>query len=225
MEDDASLRAALRYHLGAEGYEVLTAADGREALLAARDQSPDLIVLDLMLPIMSGLDICRAIRNDGNTVPILMLTAKESEVDRVVGLEVGADDYVTKPFSTRELMARVAAMLRRVDMLSSVQAKPPDETLTFGHLTIDLAAREVFWDGDRIPVRPKEFELLSFLAQNPGRAFTRDQLLQHIWGYEYSGDTRTVDVHVRWLRQKVEEDPSTPHHILTVRGIGYRFAP
>lgn len=216
--------AALRYNLTAEGYDVLTSTDGRQALLVARSHSPELIILDVMLPEMSGLDVSRSLRRDGNTVPILMLTAKDAEVDRIVGLEVGADDYVTKPFSLRELVARVAAMLRRVDMLSASAVPVGEEKLFFEELCVDLAGRQVTWDGEPIHLRPKEFELLAFLAKNAGRAYSRDQLLQHIWGYDYAGDTRTVDVHIRWLRQKVEEDPANPKHIQTVRGVGYRFA-
>ena len=192
-------------------------------VVIAREHSSDLIVLDLMLPAISGLDVARALRRDADLVPIIMLTARDAEVDRIVGLEVGADDYVTKPFSVRELLARIAALLRRVEMLRQAPADDDGETLTFGELAIDLAGREVTRNGEDLRLRPREYELLAFLAGNKGRAFSRDELLQHVWGYEYFGDIRTVDVHVRWLRQKIEEDPSTPRRILTVRGVGYRF--
>ncbi len=224
VEDDPNLLTALRYNLASEGYDVLAATDGQQGLAIARSHSPDVVVLDLMLPSLGGLDVCRALRRDGDTVPILMLTARDAEVDRIVGLEVGADDYVTKPFSVRELIARVAAMLRRVEMLKAENAGGDDETLTFGDLSIDLARREVARGGQIVRLRPKEFDLLAFLARGGGRAFSREQLLQHVWGYDYFGDTRTVDVHVRWLRLKIEDDPSNPCRVVTVRGVGYRFS-
>ena len=225
VEDDPSILATLKYNFGMEGYEVLVALDGAEALTLARSRSPSLIVLDVMLPIMSGTEVCRSLRAEGDTVPILMLTARTEEVDRVVGLEIGADDYMVKPFSVREVVAKVAAMLRRVEMLTAEGADQPEERLSIGDMIIDLAGREVSRDGIVIHLRPKEYDLLVYLAQDRGRAFSRDQLLQHVWGYDYAGDTRTVDVHVRWLRQKIEENPSAPEHVLTVRGMGYRFAP
>lgn len=224
VEDDANLLAALRYNFAQEGYEVLSATDGQRGLALARAETPDVIILDLMLPSMGGLDVCRALRRDGDVVPILMLTARDAEIDRVVGLEIGADDYIVKPFSVRELIARVAATLRRVEMLKVGPAGNGNEQLTFGDLSIDLAGREVTIAGAGVRLRPKEFDLLAFLAGGAGRAFSRDQLLEHVWGYDYSGDSRTVDVHVRWLRQKIEEDPPNPRRIVTVRGVGYRFS-
>ena len=224
VEDDASLLATLRYNLSSEGYEVLTARDGEEGLALARSHSPDAIVLDLMLPTMGGFDVCRALRRDGDIVPILMLTARDAEIDRIVGLEVGADDYVTKPFSLRELQARVSAMLRRVEMDRTAPVNGAPDPLEFGPLVINTAAHETTLDGEVVRLRRREFDLLAFLARNEGQAFSREQLLQHVWGYDYVGDTRTVDVHVRWLRQKIEKDPSDPRRILTVRGVGYRFA-
>jgi DNA-binding response OmpR family regulator len=177
-----------------------------------------------MLPGMSGLDVCRMLRQEADPVPILMLTARATEVDRVVGLEIGADDYVTKPFSMRELLARVGAMLRRQDMSIAATA-PGTPSLPIGDLRLDLDARVLTRDGQEVRLRPKEFDLLAFLAKNRGRAFSRDQLLQQVWGYDFPGDDRTVDVHVRWLRQKIERDPADPRLIVTVRGVGYRFDP
>jgi DNA-binding response OmpR family regulator len=225
VEDDPSILATLKYNLGMEGYEVLAALDGAEALTLARSRTPNLIVLDIMLPIMSGTEVCKSLRAEGDTVPILMLTARAEEIDRVVGLEIGADDYMVKPFSVREVVAKVAAMLRRVEMLTAADQGQPEERLEIGDIVIDLAGREVTRNKEVIHLRPKEYDLLVYLALDRGRAFSRDQLLQHVWGYDYGGDTRTVDVHVRWLRQKIEEDPSAPKFVLTVRGLGYRFAP
>lgn len=224
IEDDRTLREALRYNLVAEGYEVLVADDGGVGLISARQDGPDVIVLDLMLPSLSGLEICKAIRRDGSIVPIIMLTARDSELDRVGGLESGADDYVTKPFSMRELLARVGAQIRRMDMLKSVSQSTADQIIDLGNLVINRGSRGVTLDGKQLDLRPREFDLLAHLAANPGRVYTRDQLLQDVWGFEYSGDTRTVDVHVRWLRLKIEKDPSKPTLLGTVRGVGYRIS-
>jgi two-component system alkaline phosphatase synthesis response regulator PhoP len=224
IEDDRTLREALRYNLVAEGYEVLVADDGGVGLISARQDGPDVIVLDLMLPSLSGLEICKAIRRDGSIVPIIMLTARDSELDRVGGLESGADDYVTKPFSMRELLARVGAQIRRMDMLKSVSQSTADQIIDLGNLVINRGFRGVTLDGKQLDLRPREFDLLAHLAANPGRVYTRDQLLQDVWGFEYSGDTRTVDVHVRWLRLKIEKDPSKPTLLGTVRGVGYRIS-
>lgn len=224
VEDDRSLREALRYNLVAEGFEVIVANDGAEGLICARLENPDVIVLDLMLPVMSGLDICRELRRDGSFVPIIMLTARDSELDRIGGLESGADDYVTKPFSIRELVARVRAQLRRMDMLKAVSESSSDQVINLGDLVINRSSRMVAVRGDSVNLRPREFDLLVHLAANPGRVYTRDQLLQDVWGFEYSGDTRTVDVHVRWLRIKIEEDPANPKLLSTVRGVGYRIS-
>ncbi|MBT4074271.1 MAG: response regulator transcription factor [Chloroflexi bacterium] len=226
IEDDSTLREALRYNLVSEGYEVETAEDGITGLEIARDNQPDLVVLDLMLPGMSGLDVCRSLRQGGSVVPILMLTARDTELDRVVGLEVGADDYITKPFSMRELLARIASMLRRIDMdrsASIVETEP--ELLEFDGLTIDIGKRQVKVDGETVELRHREFDLLAYLAARPGRPFTRDALLSDVWGYDYLGDSRTVDVHIRWLRMKIEKEPSNPTRLVTSRGVGYRFEP
>jgi len=225
VEDDATLLDLLRYNLSKEGYEVLTARDGQSALATAREQKPDMLVLDIMLPELDGLEVCRILRKE-TSVPILMLTAKADEIDKVVGLEVGADDYVSKPFSLRELLARVKAMLRRAEISREDLAGREAEGVSVvevGDLTIDLDQHVVTQKGEVVSLSPKEFDLLSFLAQNRKRAFSRDYLLDKVWGYEYGGDTRTVDVHVRWLRQKIEADPSRPSRLLTVRGVGYKL--
>jgi DNA-binding response OmpR family regulator len=217
VDDEPTLVATVKYNLEREGYQVVTAADGESGLSMARVERPDLIILDLMLPGLDGFEVCRILRRE-MTVPILMLTAKTEEVDKVVGLELGADDYVTKPFSMRELLARVRALLRRAETLPA-EAK----VLTAGDLQVDLAKREASKRGQPLSLKPKEFELLAFFLRNRGRAFSRDQLLDQIWGYDFAGDTRTVDVHVRWLRQKIEDEPAKPTRLLTVRGVGYRF--
>lgn len=223
VEDEENLLEALRYNLEREGYAVFTASDGETGLETARSESPDLIILDIMLPRMDGLEVCRILRRESGVL-ILMLTAKGEEVDRVVGLELGADDYVTKPFSVRELLARVKAMLRRSTGTTSVQAGSADSgVLEAGDLTIDTVAHTATIGGSELDLKPREFELLSLLMANPGRAFTRDQLLERLWGHDYIGDARTVDVHVRWLREKIEPEPGSPMRIITIRGVGYRF--
>ncbi len=219
VEDEPALLEALRYNFSREGYQVVTASDGAEAVEQARQQRPDVIVLDLMLPKLDGLEVCRILRRD-MTVPILMLTAKGEEVDRVVGLEMGADDYVTKPFSLRELLARVRAMLRRAGMPASPQG---EDVIRVGDLEVDPARHQASVGGVPLALKPREFDLLAFLARNRGLVFTRDQLLEKVWGYRYAGDSRTVDVHVRWLRQKLERDPQNPQHLVTVRGVGYKL--
>jgi len=226
VEDDLTLLETLEYNLAGEGYEVLTAADGLTALEVAREEQPDLVVLDLMLPRLDGFEVCRILRRE-TSVPILMLTARADEVDRVVGLEVGADDYLTKPFSMRELLARVKALLRRVRLIreeiAGEQVVSGTEQLAFGDLIIDLDRREVLVRGEALRPKPKEFELLLFLARHAGMALSRDLLLERVWGWDYGGGSRTVDVHVRWLREKVEVDPANPERIVTVRGVGYCF--
>jgi len=221
VEDDPNLLDTIEYNLKNEGYRVATARDGARALDVARREKPDLIILDLMLPELSGLEVCRILRRE-MPVPILMLTAKTGEVDKVVGLEVGADDYMTKPFSMRELLARLGALLRRAEMSRPVHG---DETepLKIGDLEIDTARHRVTWKGSSLTLTAREYDLLVFLARNKGFVFTRDQLLEKVWGYDYAGDTRTVDVHVRWLRQKIETDPSQPRRLITVRGAGYKL--
>jgi len=175
---------------------------------------------------MSGLDVCRSLRQGGSVVPILMLTARDTELDRVVGLEVGADDYITKPFSMRELLARVASMLRRIEMDRSVASQQDEpEIMEFDGLTIDVGKRQVTVDGEQVELRHREFDLLVYLASHPGRPYTRDALLSDVWGYDYLGDSRTVDVHIRWLRMKIEREPSNPKRLVTSRGVGYKFEP
>ena len=219
VDDEPTLRETLAEALESEGHRVVTAADGREALLRFRAERPDLVLLDLMLPELSGIEVCRIIRAESG-VPIIMLTAKDAELDKVVGLELGADDYVTKPFSLRELTARIRAIFRR----SEQQAVEPLPTLIdLGRVQVDLPGHRLLRDGRPVPVKPKAFELLAFLVQHPGRIFTRDQLLEQVWGYDYAGETRTVDVHVHWLRSQIEEDPGNPAFIHTVRGVGYVF--
>jgi two-component system, OmpR family, response regulator len=222
VDDERVLLDTLRYNLAKAGYEVCTAADGEEALSVARKERPDLLILDVMLPKMDGFEVCRALRKE-SSIPILMLTARDEELDRVLGLELGADDYLTKPFSMRELLARVKAMLRRVEMARADAVPAPFLTLKEGSLEIDLSAHRATLAGNPLHMKPKEYDLLAFLMSSRGRAFSRDQLLEQVWGYDYAGDTRTVDVHVRWIREKVESDPSRPEMIETVRGVGYRF--
>ena len=231
VEDEPTLLETLKYYLERQGYEVVTASDGVQALSTARTEKPDLVILDVMLPGLDGFEVCRILRQEMN-LPILMLTAKDEEVDKIVGLEVGADDYLTKPFSMRELLARVRAHLRRVRLLreeleSSGQADHESPNggvvFSFGDLVIDESRREIRRDDDVLALKPKEFELLLFLARNRGIALGRSLILERVWGWDFDGGSRTVDVHIRWLREKIEVDPSYPSRILTVRGIGYRF--
>jgi len=219
VEDEPTLRETLAYQLEQDGYRVVTAADGREALERFRAEQPDLVLLDVMLPELSGVEVTRILRQESD-VPILMLTARDSEIDKVVGLEVGADDYVTKPFSLREMQARIHAHLRRRDAATSVQAEAIPE-IDLGRVKVDLAGHRLLRDGQAVPVKPKAFELLAFLLRNAGQVFTRDQLLEHVWQSDYAGLTRTVDVHVHWLRAQIEEDPHNPRLLQTVRGVGY----
>ena len=223
VDDEATLVDTIRYNLRREGYEVQVAGEGNEAIRLARAAAPDLVVLDLMLPGLDGLEVCRQLRRE-STVPILMLTAKDDEVDKIVGLEVGADDYMTKPFSMRELLARVRAMLRRSRMVQQAGETDGAQPVRSGDLEADPLQRRVTLGERSIQLKPKEFDLLVYLMQQRGRVLTRDQLLEKVWGYTFGGDTRTVDVHIRWLREKIEEDPSTPRRLETVRGVGYRFA-
>jgi DNA-binding response OmpR family regulator len=225
VDDETTLVETISFQLKNQGYEVITAADGDAALAQARSHKPDLIILDIMLPKLDGFEVCRILRKEMNT-PILMLTARDDEIDRVVGLEVGADDYLTKPFSMRELFARVKALLRRVRLIKEEIAATQNinsEKLSFGDITIDLDKREVYLDNRLIALKPKEYELLRYLAEHAGRVISRDALLEKVWGWEYTGDSRTVDVHIRWLREKLEKDPSHPHHFMTIRSVGYRF--
>ncbi len=256
VDDEAILRETLEYNLVRDGYRVVTAADGREALSRFAEERPDLVILDVMLPEMSGLDVCRAIRRESD-VPILMLTAKDSEIDKVVGLEIGADDYLTKPFGLRELVARIRALLRRTEphgaeeeaaapaaaATATVPAPGPQPTATegvpavqrvpdgweppahdrLGDVVVDFAGHRLLRDGVELPATARAFDLLAFLMRRPGRVFTREQLLDQVWGYEYAGETRTVDVHVHQLRSLIERDSAAPEYLHTVRGVGYVF--
>ncbi len=228
VEDELALRETLAYNLHKEGYIVETAGDGRVALDKARTLKPDLLVLDLMLPELDGFEVCRILRKE-MSMPILMLTARDDEIDRVVGLEVGADDYLTKPFSMRELMARVKAQLRRSRFLQDELEKvrgaeaPSQNVLTFGNLTINRTRREVTLDSTPLQLKPQEYQLLLFFAEHRGQMLSREFILERVWGWDFIGDSRTVDVHVRWLRQKIETDAAKPTRIVTVRGGGYRF--
>ena len=228
VEDEPALRDTLSYNLKKDGFTVETVGDGRAALDSARNLKPDLIVLDLMLPEIDGFEVCRTLRREMIT-PILMLTARDDEIDRVVGLEVGADDYLTKPFSMRELVARVKAQLRRSRLLREELSRLPvdsphtHEILTFSNLTLNLTRREVTLNDEPLALKPQEYELLVFFAKHKGQMLSREFILERVWGWDFIGDSRTVDVHVRWLRQKIEADASDPKRIVTVRGGGYRF--
>ncbi len=223
VEDEPSLQETLVYNLTRQGYTVDTAGDGVAAVENARRNHPDLIVLDIMLPKMDGFEVCRILRQEMRT-PILMLTARDEEIDRVIGLEMGADDYLTKPFSMREFLARVKAQLRRVRMMrEEIDGPGGANSLHFGNLVLDLTRRELLVDDKPVALKPKEFDLLHFLARHRGQVLSRDLILERVWGWEFSGGSRTVDVHVRWLREKIEADPATPRRIVTVRGAGYRF--
>lgn len=232
VEDDVTLQETLVYNLTRQGYEVSATDNGRTALKMARENKPDLILLDVMLPGIDGFEVCRILRQELST-PVLMLTARAEEVDKIVGLEMGADDYLTKPFSMRELLARVKALLRRVEIIreelaaeqgeTAVPAPPQTAVLTFGNLVIDGGRREIRLDGEPLRVKPKEFDLLQFLARHRGIALSRNLILERVWDWSYDGNSRTVDVHVRWLREKIEPDPAQASRIVTVRGVGYRF--
>ncbi|MFZ0547192.1 MAG: response regulator transcription factor [Candidatus Promineifilaceae bacterium] len=231
VEDEVSLLESLAYTLNRQGYNVLEAEGGYQALKVARQEKPDLLILDIMLPGIDGFEVCRILRQE-MTQPILMLTARDDEVDKVVGLEMGADDYLTKPFSMRELLARVKALLRRDRLIREEIAANHEEapavtagkqSLNFNDLRIDMVRREVSLNSEVVRLKPKEYDLLVFLARNQGIALSRDLILERVWGWEYDGGSRTVDVHVRWLREKIEPNPAKATRIITVRGIGYRF--
>lgn len=228
VEDEPALQETLAYNLEKQGYRVQTAGDGRLALETARRLKPDLIVLDIMLPAMDGIEVCKTLRRESFSSPILMLTARDDEIDRVVGLEIGADDYLTKPFSMRELLARIKAQLRRTQIVREELNKlktsaPAQDTLTVGNLTINRTRHEVRLDDRVIALKPQEYDLLLFFVEHKGQMLSREFILERVWGWDYIGDSRTVDVHVRWLRQKIESDPANPTRIVTVRGGGYRF--
>jgi DNA-binding response OmpR family regulator len=222
VEDDRNLLDTLVYNVKKEGYDVVTSINGEEAVESARKENPDLIILDIMLPKLNGLEVCRILRKE-MTVPILMLTARNEEVDKIIGLEVGADDYMTKPFSMRELIARIRAMLRRAGM-TVAQPDSVEKTIKIGTLEVDTERHRITVSGKELELSPKEYDLLVFLAVNKGFVFTREQLLEKVWGYDFAGDTRTIDVHIRWLRQKIESNPSKPETLITVRGAGYKLA-
>jgi DNA-binding response OmpR family regulator len=218
VEDEATVRDTLALNLRAEGYTVLTAADGETGLRLAREDQPDLVILDLMLPELDGLSLCRMLRRDSD-VPIIMLTARGAEMDRIAGLETGADDYVVKPFSLGEMLARVRANLRR----AGAGARAGATRLQAGGLALDLLGRRATLDGAEVRLTHREFDLLAEMMRNQGAVLSRDLLLARVWGYDYGGDSHTVDVHIRWLREKIEADPSSPSRLVTVRGVGYRF--
>lgn len=220
VEDEPGLRITLSDRLHSEGYQVETAADGEEGLERAAGGSFDLIVLDIMLPRKSGLDVCRDLRQRGFTTPILMLTARGQTVDKVIGLKLGADDYLTKPFEMPELLARIEALLRRARQAPA----QPGSTHRFGSIQVDLRGTEVLRDGKQVPLSAKEFQLLRYFIEHPGETLSREKLLSDVWGYGETMSTRTVDVHVAWLRQKLENDPKQPQLIVTVHGLGYKFA-
>lgn len=219
VEDEASLREPLIFLLQKEGFKTMEAKDGEEAIVLFRSANPDIVLLDLMLPGKSGIEVCREIREHSNT-PIIMVTAKDSEVDRVVGLEIGADDYIVKPYSTRELIARVRAVLRRGTEQKSLST---GMVITGGSVSLDPERHRVTVNGESVSMPLKEFELLEYLMENQGRVLTRGQIIDRIWGTDYFGDTKTLDVHIKRLRTKIEADSAEPKHILTIRGLGYKF--
>ena len=225
VEDEPSLQETLAYNLARQGFDVEVSADGLQAIESAHSFGPDLILLDIMLPGLDGFEVCRRIRQK-MSVPILMLTGRDSEIDRVVGLEIGADDYLIKPFSLRELQARVKALLRRVSLDHEGSDEGRGETRavsSFGNLTLDPSRHEVKLDGRPLELKPKEYDLLTYLARHRGQALSRERIMESVWGWKFTGGSRTVDVHVRWLRAKIEPDPADPVRIVTLRGAGYRF--
>lgn len=224
VDDEKNIVDILKFNLGKEGYDTVCAYDGRDGLDKARSMNPDLILLDVMLPYMDGFQVCRTLRSEGNEVPIIMITAREEETDKVMGLELGADDYITKPFSVRELLARVKTNIRRA---SAGQASPSEysgEILRFGELVIDIGRHSVFRDGRELELTQREYELIKFLAERPGKVISRQELMSEVWQYDYYGDLRAVDVAVRRLREKLEKNPAEPEYVITKRGAGYYFA-
>jgi phosphate regulon transcriptional regulator PhoB len=221
VDDEEMIVESIEYALLQEGYEVVRASNGQEALQQVQLTKPNLIVLDLMLPQLSGLEVCRLLRREHNDVPVIMLTAKGEEIDRVIGLEVGADDYLVKPFSLRELVARIKALLRR----SKAGDTESKSAKVYQHqdLMINLSEHRVMVGERQVELSPKEFKILAMLMSTPGRVFSREELLEQVWGLDFYGDTKTVDVHIRWLREKIEDDPSAPKYVQTVRGFGYRL--
>ncbi|PDV96669.1 response regulator transcription factor [Candidatus Chloroploca asiatica] len=219
VEDETTLAETLRYNLEREGYTVLTATDGVQGLELARRAQPDLMVLDIMLPRLDGFSVCRILRQESD-IPVIMLTARQDEVDRIAGLELGADDYISKPFSLGEFLARVRAIMRRTERQPRTSAR---EVLEAGTIKVDTSSRRAWCESSELTLPQKEFDLLTCLLRNRGIALSRDLLLERVWGLDFIGDSRTVDVHIRWLREKIEPDPARPRYIQTVRGIGYRF--
>lgn len=222
VDDEQSIVTLLKYNIEQAGYQVIVAYDGVQALEKVNEEKPDLVVLDVMLPEMDGIEVCKTIRSDKNQVPILMLTAKDDEFDRVLGLELGADDYMTKPFSPREVVARVKAILRRVSQIESSQLDE-DEDIILGSIRIRPDYFEVYRNDELLELTPKEFELLLYLIERQGRVITREHMLNSVWNYEFAGDSRIVDVHISHLRDKLEENPKQPQFIKTVRGLGYKL--
>lgn len=225
VEDEQNIVDILSFNLGRDGYDTLEAYDGPTGLQLALEQNPDLVLLDLMLPGMDGFDVCKKIRESGSAIPIIMLTAREEETDKVLGLELGADDYITKPFSMRELLARVKANIRRVSMKSTMEEKKTDPSrLELGRVSIDTQQMTIYKDGKALELSQREYDLICYLASQPGKVFSREVLMEHVWNYEgYVGDVRAVDVAVRRLREKIEDDPASPTFIVTKRGVGYYF--
>lgn len=223
VDDEKSIVDILKFNLERSGYETICAYDGREGLRCAREENPDLILLDVMLPHMNGFDVCKTIRSDGNNVPIIMITAREEENDKIFGLELGADDYITKPFSVRELMARVGTNIRRSAVNVELPAEGSGSVLRRKGLLIDTERHTVFKNGTALELTQREYELIKYLAQNPGKVFSRQELMSEVWQYDYYGDLRTVDVAVRRLREKIEDNPAEPEFVITKRGAGYYF--
>lgn len=223
VDDEESILTLLRFHLEKNGFEVITAANGKQALQLVIDEKPDLLILDLMLPEMDGIEVCKQLRQRGLNTPILMLTAKDEEVDKVLGLELGADDYMTKPFSPREVVARVKAILRRSSVALRTSQRQKEDVISIGEVEIYPENYEVLFQKKPLDLTPKEFELLLYLAKNKGRVLTRDQLLSAVWDYDFAGDTRIVDVHISHLREKIEQNTKKPVYIKTIRGLGYKL--
>jgi DNA-binding response OmpR family regulator len=224
VEDERAVARGLEYGLGSEGFQVTLAENGQQALDLARSHDPHLILLDIRLPDISGFDVCRQLRTEGRRMPILMLTARDEEVDKVLGLEMGADDYVVKPYSLRELISRIRALLRRA--YGELAAPSSENKIIFGPIEVDFDRLQVYRESEPVDLTPTEFRLLRFLLSHPERPFSRSELIEFVWGYDSDIESdRTVDVHIRHLRQKLEDEPSNPHYLLTVRGIGYKFQP
>jgi two-component system alkaline phosphatase synthesis response regulator PhoP len=223
VDDEQSIVTLLQYNLEQAGFEVITANDGEEGMKKALDEQPDLMILDLMLPKMDGMEVCKQLRQQKMMTPILMLTAKDDEFDKVLGLELGADDYMTKPFSPREVLARVKAILRRTQLLNEQEENEDSSKILIGDLKILPDHYEAYFNNERLELTPKEFELLVYLAKHKGRVLTRDQLLSAVWNYDFAGDTRIVDVHISHLREKIEQNTKKPLYIKTIRGLGYKL--